>query len=88
MRAVIVLMLLIAATPAWAEWVKVTEADTGTLYIDTATIRTIGDMRRIWELRDLKQRNSDGTMSQRVLEEYDCKEERRRLLAMSTHSGR
>jgi hypothetical protein len=86
MRFILMLLLLIAGSPAWAEWVKVSETDDGSSYIDPATIRRIGDVRRVWVLQDLKQ-SSIGVMSRRALEEFDCKEERRRILTLSSHSG-
>lgn len=86
MRLILTLLLALAAAPAWAEWVNLSETDTATHYIDPATIRKDGNLRRVWELQDLKQRHKDGEMSRRVLAEYDCKEERRRFLSISGHS--
>jgi len=86
MRLVLTLLLTLAAAPAWAEWVKVGENDHAFYYIDPATIRKNGDLRRVWEITDLKQRSKYGVMSRRVLNEYDCKEERQRILSLSTHS--
>ena len=86
MRLVLCLLLALAAAPAWAEWVKVIENDEYTSYIDPATIRKDGNLRRAWEIQDLKQRNKDGEMSFRILSEYDCKEERVRTRSFSVHS--
>jgi hypothetical protein len=85
MRILLCLLALVAA-PAWAEWVKVDETDEMTFYIDPAKIKKGGNLRRVWELQDLKQRDNDGEMSRRGLQEYDCEEERSRVLSMSTHS--
>jgi hypothetical protein len=86
MRLVLCLLLNLAAAPAWADWVKVIDNDVVVIYIDPATIRKDGNIRRVWELYDLKQRDRDGEMSRRVLYEYDCKEERYRFLSLSAHS--
>jgi len=83
----VLMLLLIAAVPAWAEWVKVTEAGGISFYIDRATIRKKGDMRRVWVLQDLKEAGYRSEMSRRGLEEYDCEEERYRILTASSHSG-
>ncbi len=85
MRMYLCLLALVAA-PAWAEWVKVDETDEMTVYIDPAKIKKDGNLRRAWELQDLKQRDTDGEMSRRALQEYDCKEDRCRVLSISVHS--
>ena len=55
MRVVLVALLMLATIPAWAEWLKVEENDIGTVfYLDPATIRKDGDLRRVWGLQDLK----------------------------------
>lgn len=85
----IALALVLAAVSgvAMAEWVEVGESDSLSLYIDPATIRKDGNLRRVWVIHDLKQRDKDGVMSLRGLLEYDCKEARSRDLSSSTHSG-
>ena len=86
MRLILTLLLTLAAAPAWAEWVKVSETDEVTFYIDPATIRKDGNLRRVWEIQDLKKRDKGGVMSRRGLFEYDCKDERDRVLSFSAHS--
>ena len=80
-------LLLLATGSAWAGWEEVGESSTETtFYIDRATIRKDGNLRRMWSLTDLKQRDKNGEMSRRSKSEYDCKGERMRYLALSTHS--
>ena len=87
MKGMVALLLLLASAPAAAEWVKYATNDLGTnLYFDPATIRVDGNLRRVWGLQDLKQRDSKGAMSRRGLEEYDCKDGRMRILSFSFHS--
>ena len=87
MRIVLIAWLILVATPAWAEWVKVSESDGLTGYVDPATIRKNGNLRRVWEIQDLKARGTKfGELSRRVLNEYDCKEERMRTLSATFHS--
>lgn len=86
MRLVLCLLLALAAAPAWAEWVKVSEHTESFFYIDPATIRRDGNLRRVWEIQDLKKRHKEGEMSMRNLSEYDCKEERTRILSITGHS--
>ena len=87
MRLVLYFLLFLVTAPAWAEWVKVSEVVSSTAYIDPATIQVNGNMRRVWELQELKERDKNGEISRRALTEYDCKEGRVRLLSFSFHSG-
>ena len=73
MRFVLAALLLLATIPAWAEWVRLGETDTAIHYLDPATIRKDSNLRRVWELQDLKVRLPDGELSRRTLFEYDCK---------------
>ena len=79
--------LLLVTGSAWAEWVWVAESDNANLYIDPSTIRKDGNLVKVWKISDLKQRHKDGELSRRVRAEYDCKEERYRVLSLSEHSG-
>lgn len=86
-KKTLVLTLLLVTGPAWAEWVLVSESGETDYYIDPATIRKDGNLARVWELNDLKQRAKDGELSRRYRIEYDCKQERFKLLSASEHSG-
>lgn len=87
MRIILCFILSLVAAPAWAEWVKVSASDTSSFYIDPASIRKAGNLRKVWQIADLEQRDTvDGEMSRRTRAEYDCKEERFRSLAFSYHS--
>ena len=74
------------APPARAAWVKVGETDDSVYYFDPATILKMGQLRRVWTLSDLKNREADGQMSRRALDEFDCAGERYRIISMSGHS--
>ena len=86
MRIVLCFLLALVAAPTWAEWVKVAASDTSIIYIDPASIRKGGNFRKVWVIQDLNQRDKDGEMSRRSRTEFDCKEERSRPIAFSTHS--
>lgn len=87
MRVVVTAFLMLVTTSAWAaEWVKVGEADNITYYIDSTPIRKNADLRRVWVLQDRKVRTSNGELSVRGLEEFDCRGTRVRLLSISSHS--
>lgn len=79
---------MLIAVRASADWVKSSENDIAVFYIDHSTIsRENGNLRRAWELQDLKARGPNGEQSRRVLTEYHCQEERWRMIAVACHSG-
>ena len=78
---------LAAPAPALADWVKVIETDVVVQYVDPTTITKNGDLRKAWRLQDFKSPTPDGKQSLRILGEYDCKEERMRILFGSSYSG-
>ena len=87
MKRLLLLLALLIAGSANADWVAIGETDNTTFYIDPTTIRKDGNLRKVWEIQDLKTRHKDGGMSRRVMLEFDCKAERYRALANSTHTG-
>lgn len=88
MRALKMLVMLLICAPAWAQWAQYAESDRVTFYYDPATVEVNGELRRVWELQDLKQRDPGGEMSFRFLWEYGCKENRYRNLYGASHSER
>lgn len=88
MRKAILMMLLAGvSSSAAAEWVKVKSGETITTYADPATIRREGNMVEMWTLSDYKAPDSLQYMSRVYQHEYDCKEERIRVLYMAFHTG-
>jgi hypothetical protein len=86
MKKLFLICLMMLAGSAWAEWVKYADTDESSFYFDPATFRKDGNMRRVWLLQDLRKRHKDGEMSRRYRAEYDCKNERWRILTISEHS--
>ena len=93
-RLLLGLMLLVTATAASAEWTRVGGTNDGTddfiQYVDRATIRKSGNFVKMWNLRNYKTvRTLAGysLLSMMTQEEYDCMEEKRRLLAYSWFDG-
>jgi len=86
MRVVVLAFLLLVSTPAAAEWVRYGEYDRGVVYYDPATIKKHGDIRRVWQLEDNKQRSKSGAMSSRRLLDFRCMEELIRIHYESSHS--
>ena len=56
---------------AWAEWVLVAKSERGVFfYIDPASIRREGNLRKFWKLADFKDRDKSGYMSVEDLESF------------------
>src|SRR5271167_1100952 len=87
LRAAWILSLLVAATPAWASWMKVDEDDDRAIYIDLTEIGKNDNLRKAWKLQDLKKEGSQGEKSSRSYWEFDCAMQRARLLESSLYSG-
>jgi hypothetical protein len=86
MRIALTLSLILAAAPAWAEWVKVGRTVAAVHYVDPATVQKDGSLRRVWALQDMVETSPEGVMSIRALQEYDCADERFRYLSLAAHS--
>jgi hypothetical protein len=96
MRFLLALLLLVA-TPAGAEWVKVGTVNKSVLYvfsnetayyIDPSTITREGSIRRVWEIHDLDDKGPQGERSVLASVEYDCAEHRMRTLNATGRSMR
>ena len=88
MRSFLAALLMFTLMPAWAAWVKVSENDGVTYYIDPTSIRKYGDIVRVWELTDRDARGGNGSLSERWLKEHDCKQGQSRRLSVAEYSER
>ena len=86
-KTILMLMLAAMSSGAMAEWVRIGVTDNMTMYVDPYSIRQNNNLRRVWDLQDLKRRAPNGEMSRRGLMEFDCKEERMRTIHVSMLSG-
>lgn len=87
MRVVVTILLMLAAVPTWAEWVKVTENDAAATYVDLATLSKNGSFRRVRMLDDYKWSRGDNATSTASLVDYDCELRRTRTLSLTSYSG-
>jgi hypothetical protein len=78
--------LLLAATSAWADWVKVTAVSDTVYYVDPESVSKVGNVRRVSVIHDYAKPEPGGVHSRRVLYEIDCTGERLRSLSASEHS--
>ena len=90
------LVLAVLSGSAAAEWECVSANKELGLdaYVDRATIRMSGSMIKMWDLHNFKTAQNDfgrfnikPFLSFKEQQEYDCKDERMRTLAVSYHSG-
>lgn len=87
MRYLWLTLMLLAASPACAEWVRHYEDTETVFYFDPTTIERHANFVRVSTLEDLKQRGEIGEMSRRWVNEFDCERKAVRVLSLSGHSG-
>lgn len=85
-RLIFALLALGFSASVAAEWVKVGENEFGAFFIDPGTIRGKGHFRKVWAITNMKKLVVEGAKSYRVQWEYDCMEDRSRVLYLSGHS--
>jgi len=77
------------ATGNTTDWVAVGRAHTFTVYANPATVRRSGGKVTLWEIIDYntaQMNDGEPYMSRKTKNEYDCKQKRFRILALSLHS--
>ena len=85
MKKILILQLLMVSTNLFAEWTKVTDSSDGdmTVYVDYGSIKKKGNKVKMLDLTDFKtvhKNKSYRYLSQLSLNQYDCEEEKRRML--------
>ncbi|MEY3888201.1 MAG: hypothetical protein RL650_2293 [Pseudomonadota bacterium] len=89
--ALVAVLTLLVPFAAQAEWQKVVTTDSGTIYIDDASIKRTGPIRSFWSLLDYKtpQKAQRGAfyVSTRTHMEMDCRKEMVHMLQFSMHTG-
>jgi hypothetical protein len=86
MRTILSAVLLLFATSARADWVKVTETTDIVYYVDAASIRDKDTFRRVSVIQDYPKQEPGNVRSRLVLYEIDCPAERLRSIAVMEHS--
>jgi hypothetical protein len=87
LKALLLLISVFTSSSSLAQWELYGEVTEAFLYIDFSTVRKDGNLRKVWVLQDLKQRQKEGALSLRARVEYDCKGERYRYLSATSHSS-
>jgi hypothetical protein len=87
MKPYLLLIFMLIANPVWAEWTKASAGEGIDFYIDLDTIRVDGSKRKVWQLMNFSTpQNLNGFefSSIRIRGEYDCKEDKSRVLAVTS----
>ena len=87
----LITLLFLNSVPAYAEWVVVEETPgLRTVYVDPDTIRREGNLVMLWQLMDFKcmqgNRSPSRFLSTKTQMQFDCAEQRLRLLAFTEFS--
>lgn len=80
------LMLLAVCCSASAEWLLVDQSNKAKHFVNLENIKRRGDLVEIWQITNLFAPDDDGTLSRRGLEQHDCRNDKWRLLYLSSHS--
>ncbi len=87
---VLILLQVVSAPSARAEWVLVDGNNKAKVYVAPETISRNGEVVRVWVLDDLKTAHTRGFntfLSTRAQEEHDCAKERFRLVGIEQFAG-
>ena len=87
MKKRVLAIALLFAGSVWAEWSSIGENDVETVYVDLQSMHSQGNIRKVLELQDLKQRGKNGEMSVLTKSEYDCEKATYRVMAVTTYAG-
>ncbi len=68
-------------------WTRLGETDQVALFVNRNAIEKEGNLRRVWEMQDLKQPDPDGVQSRRYLNEYDCQHKMYRISQVTSFEG-
>ena len=89
---IVLTLLVLSSRPAYAEWVKVSDSDEAgkTVYVDPATIRRNSNLVKMWQFYDYQTVQTVGGnrfLTAKEQWEFDCAEERSRVVARKEFSG-
>ncbi len=84
-KLLLTLMLAVVSSSAMAEWTLVQTGKQSNEYVDLATIRTSGNLAKMWTLTNISKnikniRVGEKSFTVKAVHEYDCKKPQSRLL--------
>lgn len=91
-KTILMLLLAFASASAAADWVWVGDTSDAGIYVDPGSVRRSDDVVKMGVLYELKRAvlsktNGNRYASQILQSEYDCRDEKWRMLSFSWHSG-
>jgi hypothetical protein len=87
MKKRVLAIALLFGGSVWAEWSSIGENDVDTVYVDLQSMHSQGNIKKVLELQDLKQRGKNGEMSVLTKSEYDCAKATYRVMAVTTYAS-
>ena len=90
-RLFFIVLLVLSSGPVYAEWIELGKSAGMTAYYDPDTIREKGNLRKMWILYDFTTSQVTSGLSYLsaiVQVEYDCSEERGRILARTAYADK
>jgi stringent starvation protein B len=82
-------LVMLIASPAWAQWTPISETDGAKFFLDFENIRKDNNRVKVWVLTNFSKPlkiKGDEIVSFRSRYEVDCKQEQIRVLAISAFS--
>jgi hypothetical protein len=87
LKVLVLVISVFISSSALAQWSKFEESPEADFYINKSSIRKDGNLRKVWMLQDLKELDKvGGELSRRLRIEFDCKQERSRIVSSSSHT--
>jgi hypothetical protein len=88
MKKLLITCLLMFPVLSFSQnWIRASYSDEATFYVEVDSIKKIGNSRRVWVMQDMVKKGTNGVLSRRNLEEFDCVEEKYKLIQVTTFSG-
>jgi hypothetical protein len=82
MKKLLTIFLLLFSINGYCEWTKVLTGNSSVHYVDFSTIKKTGAYLRVWDLIDYEDKTSEIGLS-----DYDCDQERTRIISITKYSG-
>ena len=87
-KLLIAILLTLVSTSAIADWTLFNElAGDVNMYVDTTTIKNVGDQAKVWVLKDYKEPTKGGYKSTLEHMEFNCKDETFSLMQAILYDG-
>ena len=89
-KTILIMLLAVVSSSAMAEWVVIGTDEKTTYYVYSSSIRKSGNKVKMWVLFDYRMVRNDNpyilSKSAKSQQEYDCKEEKSRVLFYSHYT--